>query len=281
MHQTDNEIEISIYCETMNTFKIFLMDTPELGVVVFMLVAVLTTLICYGVTRILLISRIGEDSELLARGVLTRVGALHALILALMFAQEMADYRDISRIVSKEASAISDVYNGLREYDEENQQSTAAIRGLVVDYVKAVSQADRTALAESQISHRTWTNYHRINRQLRDLQPGDDNQKDLRALMLKDWDAVSEFHLRLGAIAEYEAPGFFWVVIISGFLVVVILCYVYSPNIANLAMLGTYAAFNGLIMYVIFSIANPFTGALAIDPNILESLLAMMGSTTP
>ena len=68
--------------------------------------------------------------------------------------------------------------------------------------------------------------------------------------------------------------------IISGFLAVVILSYVYSPNIANLAMLGIYAAFNGLIMYVIFSIANPFTGALAIDSNIIDNLLAMMGSTT-
>ena len=264
----------------MNTFKIFLMNTPELGVLVFILVAVLSTLLFYGVARILFVSRTGADSELLARGMVTRVGALHALILALMFAQEMADYRDISRIVSKEASAISDVYNSLLEYDAENQQSTAAIRGLVVDYVRTVSQEDHTTLEESKISRRTWTNYHRINRQLRDLQPGDDNQKDLRALMLKDWDAVSEFHLRLGTIAGYEAPGFFWVVIISGFLAVVILCYVYSPNIANLATLGIYAVFNGLIMYVIFAIANPFTGALAIDTNIAASLLAMMGSTT-
>ncbi len=84
----------------MDTLKIFLMNTPELGVLVFILVAVLSTLICYGVARILLISRIEEDSELFARGMITRVGALHALILALMFAQEMADYRDISRIVS-------------------------------------------------------------------------------------------------------------------------------------------------------------------------------------
>jgi len=48
----------------------------------------------------------------------------------------------------------------------------------------------------------------------------------------------------------------------------------------NLAMPGIYAAFNGLIMYVIFSIANPFTGALAIDSNILENMLAMMNSKT-
>lgn len=264
----------------MNTVKIVLMNTPALGVSVFVLAALLATLICYAMTRMLLKSRIGADSELLARGMLTRVGALHALILALMFAQEMADYRDISRIVSKEASAIADVYNGLLDYDAENQQSTGNIRGLIFDYVKTAAEVDRAALAEDRISQRTWINYHRINRQLRDLQPGNSDQEDLRTQMLADWDLVSDFHLRLRTIAKYEAPGFFWVVIISGFLAVAILCYAYSPTVANLAMLGTYAAFNGLIMYVIFSIANPFTGALAIDSNVLDSLLELMAKTT-
>jgi len=264
----------------MNHYHDFLINTPIVGASLFILTAIFSTLTVYGVSRILLGSYTGEDSEPLAARIIGRLGALHGLILALMFAQEMADYRDVTRFVSKEASAISDVYNSLREYDEENQQSTAAIRGQLFDYVKTISEADRTALAESHISHRTWINYHRINRQLRNLQPGNDNQGDLRSQMLTDWDAVSEFHLRLRTIAEYEAPVFFWVVIISGFLAVVILSYVYSPNIANLAMLGIYAAFNGLIMYVIFSIANPFTGALAIDSNILENLLSMMDSTT-
>jgi len=257
------------------------MNTPLLlGVFISMLVCVFLTLICYGVTRKLLISRIGEDSEMLSGRIVTRLGALHALILALMFAQEMADYRDISRIVSKEASAISDVYESLQEYDEENQQSkTTAISNLIVDYVKTALEADRIALAEARLSNQTWINYHRINRQLRNLQPTNNNQEYLRAQMLKDWDIVSEFHQRLRSIAEYEAPGFFWIVIITGFFAVVIPCYIYSPNIANLAMLSIYAVFNGLVMYVIFSIANPFTGPLATDSHILVYLLKMMGST--
>ena len=153
----------------MNTLKILLMNTPALGVSVFILTALVSTLICYGMARVLLKSRIGADSELLARGMLTRVGALHALILALMFAQEMADYRDISRIVSKEASAIGDVYHGLLEYDAEDQQSTGAIRALIFDYVRTAAEVDRAALAAASTNQQTWVNYHRINRQLRDL----------------------------------------------------------------------------------------------------------------
>jgi hypothetical protein len=256
------------------------MNTPPLlGALIFMVVCVFLTLICYGVTRKLLLSRSGEDSEMLTARIITRLGALHALILALMFAQEMADYRDISRIVSKEASAISDVYDSLKEYDEDNQQNNWGISNLIVDYVKTVLEADRIALAGDRLSNQTWINYHRINRQLRNLQPTNKNQEYLRAQMLKDWDIVSEFHQRLRTIAGHEAPGFFWIVIITGFFAVVIPCYIYSPKIANLAMLCTYAAFNGLVMYVIFAIANPFTGPLAIDSHILVNLLAIMGRT--
>ena len=262
----------------MNPLESFLLNAPVLGVLAFVFAAVISALICYGITRALMRSHITEDSEQLSGRVITRLGALHALILALMFAQEIADYRDVSRVVSKEASAISDVFLGLREYDTEDQQSTAAISDLVVNYVTTAIDADRAALAESHISSQTWINYHRINRQLRNLQPNNNDQEDLRAKMLTDWDTVSEFHTRLRTIAEYEAPGFFWVVILSGFLLVVVPFYVYSPSIANLAMLSTYSAFNGLVMYVIFSMANPFTGALAIDSNILESLLATMSS---
>ena len=223
-------------------------------------------------------SHIDEDSELLSGKIITRLGALHALILALMFAQEMADYRDVSRVVSKEASAINNVFHSLREYDKENRKSTVVISDMVVKYVKTAMRADRAALAESRISRQTWINYYSIDRQIRNLQPKNSDQEDLRAKMLTDWGTVSEFHARLRTIAEYEAPGFFWVVILIGFLLVVVPFYVYSPSIANLAMLSTYSAFNGLVMYVIFAIANPFTGALAIDSNIFESLLATMGS---
>ena len=262
----------------MNSLDSFLLNAPVMGVLAFVFAAVISALICYGITRALMRSHIDEDSELLAGKIITRLGALHALILALMFAQEMADYRDVSRVVSKEASAINDVFYSLREYDKENRKSTVVISDMVVNYVKTAMEADRAALAESHISSQTVINYYRINRHLRDLQPKNNDQEDLRAKMLADWDTVSEFHARLRTIADNEAPRFFWVVILTGFLLVVVPFYIYSPSIANLAMLSTYSAFNGLVMYVIFSIANPFTGALAIDSNIFGNLLAAMSS---
>lgn len=262
----------------MNPLEVFLLSTPQLGVMIFILVAVLSALTCYGVTRMLLRSRIGEDSEQLTARIIAPLGALHALILALIFTQEMADYRDVTRVVSKEASVISDVYFSLLAYDDENLQSTAAIRGSIVDYVKTVLEADRPALAEHHLSHQTFANYNRIKKQLTNLQTTNNSQEDLRVQMLSDWDTVSGLHMRLSSIARYEAPDFFWIVIVAGFIAVVIPFYVYSPKISNLVILSTFAAFNGLVTYVVFSIENPFTGPTAIDATILDDLLAIMGS---
>jgi hypothetical protein len=71
--------------------------------------------------------------------------------------------------------------------------------------------------------------------------------------MLSNGDSVSEFHLRLRIIADYKPPIYFWVVVISAFLAIVIPCYVYSRCVGNLAIPGTFSAFNGIVMHVIFS----------------------------
>jgi len=261
----------------MNPLHDFLINTPIVGAPLFILSAIFSTLTVYGVSRLLLGSYTGEDSEPLAARIIGRLGALHGLILALMFAQEMADYRDISRLVAKEASAISDVYSTLQQYDEENlEATTTALSDLIVDYVKTVMREDRTWLAKEQLSQESWLLYQRIGKQLANLPHSDSELEDLQDLMQADWDAVSELHQRLRSVAEYDAPNFFWIVIITGFLVIVIPCNVYSPKLSNLVTLSAYAAFNGLVMYVIFTMANPFTGALAIDSHILDNLLVMM-----
>jgi hypothetical protein len=208
-----------------------------------------------------------------------RLGALHALILALMFAQEMADYQDVSRVVSKEVGSIIEVDISLQEYDKENPQTTAAIRDSLLDFVKTLNEFERAALAEQQTSKQTLINYRHINRQLRNLQPTNNVQEEYRAEMVANWIKVSTFLVRLRGLSKHETPTFFWVVVIVGFLAVVIPFYIYSPNLVNLIMLSTYAAFNGFVMYVVFLITNPFAGALSVHTDVIETLLSSMLSS--
>ncbi len=262
----------------MNLANSLLTGLPWLGVMVFILAAVVTALACYGVTRTLLRSRIASDSELLARTFIARLGTLHALILALMFAQEVADYRDISRTVANAANAIADVYSSLEYFDEKSPGTTAGIREFIVGYVKTVLEKDRAALAGGRLSEQSWIDYRRIGRMLRDLKPSNDDQAKLRAEMVADWDSLSNFRLELRAEASYESPDILWVMIITGFFAIVIPCFVYSPNIANLVTLGTFAALNGFVMYVVLALQNPISEPFAIDANTLRFLLESMMS---
>lgn len=262
----------------MDAVHILLLNTPWVGVLVFVFASVLSALALYSVSRILFKPRAGVDSELLSARVIVRLGALHALILALMFAHEMADYQDVYRVVSYEVSAIIDVDFNLQEYDKENLRTTAAIRDSLVEFVKTLNELDRATLAEHRMSEKTLINYRRINRQLRSLQPTNNEQEELRAQMVANWSEVLAVLVRIRSIAEHEAPAFFWVVVIVGFVAVVIPFYIYSPSLANLVMLSIYAAFNGLVMYVIFAIANPFAGALAVHTEILQRALSIMVS---
>lgn len=262
----------------MSSISTWLVDSPLLGVTLSVITAVLFALGCYAVLRRLLSSHTGPDSELFASNIIARLGTLHALILALMFAQEMDDYLAVSRVVTHEASAISDVYNDIREYDRENPGATAAISAMIVEYVEAVLREERTTLSEAGLSRRTWADYERIDRALRDLEPVSEYQRDLSAQMLSDWDAVSEFREQYELAAEHKVPGFFWLLALSGFFAVVIPFYVYSPNPANLLTISIFAAFNGIVLYIILAIANPFTGPGAIGSTALEDLLVIMRS---
>ena len=262
----------------MNLATSFLTSSAWLGVMMFILAAVVAALACYGVVRTLLASRLAADSGTVAGTFIPRLGTLHALILALMFAQEVADYRDISRTAANKANVIADVYVALEHYDEIGPTSTAGIRELIVGYVKTGVEKGRAALAEGRLSDRAWIDYRRIGRVLRELKPINDDQANLQAEMVADWDSVSNFRLEMRAEATYESPDILWVVIITGFFAIVIPCYVYSPNIANLVTLGTFAALNGLVMYVVLALENPFNEPFAIDANVLSFLLESMMS---
>ena len=254
-------------------------ELPWLSVLAAVVVATMVAYGTYFISRAVLRPHMANDSEAMAGQMITRLGTLHALILALIFAQEMADYRDIFRIVAKEASAIADVHGALQEFSEDNPERLKPIRDQLVHYVQILLQVERKALARNQPSTLSRIEYRRINRALQDLQPMDSNQEEIRAQMLRDWDIVSDLHQRLKASVELTFPNFFWVVIVSGFIAIVVPCHVYSPTTSNLVMLGTFAALNGLVMYVIYAIGNPFLEPVSIDSTVLENLLTMMGES--
>ena len=104
---------------------------------------VAVTLGAYFLMRLAVRHDAERDKEL-AASVLTRIAALHALILALVFAQEMVDYQQLRLEGATETNAIADIYNDAKRYDLVLGQP---IREDVSDYLNVVIRDEWSWLA--------------------------------------------------------------------------------------------------------------------------------------
>ena len=62
------------------------------------------------------------------------------------------------------------------------------------------------------------------------------------------------------------APPMFWVVAIAGFALISLPYFVFEPSPENMMLLSIFAAYNGLVLYVIYATGHPFVSPVAVDP---------------
>jgi hypothetical protein len=258
----------------MHSFFVFLVNLPWLGAAVFALASVLGALACYVALRRLAGTEISVDSPVFSGAIIARLGTLHALIVALIFAQEMADYIEVSKVVTREATTIGEVYKDLLVFDQQDPQATMEIAGLISDYIVAVIGDVRETSTTTELRQRVAADFDTIERKLRELQPVNEYQRSLRKQVLSDWNTVAGYQEQIKVAAAHPVPDFFWILAVSGFFAVVIPAYVYSPKLSNMITLCTYAAFNGVVLFMILAIDNPFIGPGAIKSVALNEVLA-------
>ena len=244
-----------------------------LSAIAYMSGAVALALGFYALVRRLLWAHSGDDAQNLATSIITRLGTLHALILALIFAQEMANYLDVVKLITNEAGAVADVYYGIKRIADEDADLTATPQRMIADYVRTVLDEEWTMLAtERKLSSVAWEDYAFVDSALLHLEPANRFEEAQHAQILDDWDRVSEFRRAREAAATRQIPVAFWVLAVAGFLTVTFPYYIFSPRPAHLLMLSVFAAFNGLVFYFVVDLGDPFSGAGAIRPQALETL---------
>ena len=141
-------------------------------------------------------------------------------------------------------------------------------------YVKTFLDSEQNSLAVASSSKSAWEKYTQIERDLIELQIDNEYQKGMRSDMLKDWDTVSEYRRSYQAASARKIPAFFWVMAILGFAFITIPFHAFSPKPSNLTVMTVFAAFNGIVIYFIYAMNSPFTGAAPIEPVALEQLYA-------
>jgi hypothetical protein len=216
----------------------------------------------------------------MAGAMVSRIAALHGLILALVFAQEMSAYQRLEAQTAAEASAIADVFNDAARYDP------TLLTGLQQDmreYLRVVIDTEWDQLGSGNgLSDAAWATWSTAYERVLDLTPQTPRQVSLRDHLLASLHAISSSRDMRAAEASTSVAHFFWIAALSGVVLIAIGHYIYPPERHNLLLLVMFSAYTGAILFLIFGFSNPYSPPASLQPAPLQSLAGKLlaGSTS-
>ncbi len=221
--------------------------------------------------RALVNSDVGSDSRDLAGSVIFRVSALHGLILALVFAQEMVGYQKLEIYSVEEATAIADLYNDISRY---GAPARVEVQQALTDYVRVVVDEEWALLgAEKRLTSKGWQLREKIYLAILDLEPTTPRQTDLRRHMVEKAQKIAELRQDRENMALHPVSMMFWCAAVLGVVLVTIPYFIFAPTPLNVALLGVYGAFTGVVMLFIYAFSNPYSPPGDVRPAAFERLL--------
>lgn len=239
--------------------------------VIFVLGSVAIALSVYFAMRRLAGKALAEDTQTLGGTVILRVSALHGLILALVFAQEMDGYKDLQLTLTREATAIADIWNDAARYGPE---VATVVQPALRRYTRLVIAEEWQALSDNRaLAPEGWSLREIVYNTVLDLQPQTPRQTDLRAHMVRQSQLIAELRQARENTARHGVNPLFWGAALVGLVLVTLPYFVYSPSRLHIMLLSVYAAFAGLVMFVIYAFSDPFAPPGALEPVAFERLL--------
>lgn len=227
---------------------------------------------CYFLARKLLNPGMeGDRTHDAAATIAVRIAALHGLILALVYAQELDDYKGIRNNLMEEAVAISDVYNDIGRY---GGAAVAPIQLGLANYVVTVVGEEWDRLGQHQgLSPKAWIHWNDVYERLLDLTPETDRQRYLSARMRDRATAIARFRQIREDTADGGFGGMFWAPALMGLSLLSIPFYVYRPTRTHLFLLSIFGAYSGVVLFFIFAFSNPFEQPGKLEPVPFDNLL--------
>lgn len=213
----------------------------------------------------------GDRTLEVAGSVAVRVATLHSLILGLVYAQELDDYKGVRSNLVDEAVAISDVFNDARRY---GGPVTLPIQQGLARYVSVVVDDEWALLAERNgLSPQAWREWEAVYNIVLDLAPETERQRYLSGRMKDRVSAIARYRQLREAPTTSRFSGLFWTPALTGLIIVSAAFYVYRPTRAHLMLLSLFGAYSGVILFFIFAFGNPYANPGKLQPRPFQHLL--------
>lgn len=238
----------------------------------FLFGAIAIAVAAYFTSRAFFGGRIEDETQRLAGSVMTKCASLHALILALVFAQEIFTYQQVRQQLVAEATAVGDIYYDMRRFGTDAE---ARVQAALSRYVHLVVEKEWGILARTgKLSQDAWRMRDNVYLEVLDLVPKTLRQETLRQHMLDKIQFLAESRHNRANTAQQGIGSVFWFASVFGLVIVSMSYFGFTPNLRRLALLNLYAGFTGVIMFMTFALANPFDEPGRLMPHAFERLLA-------
>jgi hypothetical protein len=213
------------------------------------------------------------DSERreLAGSVIFRVSALHGLILALVFAQEISNQNAADEAASHEARLVADTFFDLARYDRD---TTLQIRTALAHYARQVTVSEWAHLAEHRrLDEAAWAQWSAAYEGALTLRGDTPRQEVLRDTILHNIREISSLRRTREAAALHGTEPMFLTAALVGVVLTAAAYFTFPPTRLNLLLLSIFAAYTGLIIFFIVAFSNPFHAPGMASPVGFERLL--------
>ena len=214
------------------------------------------------------------DTRDLAGAVAFRIAGLHGLILGLVFAQQLGDYRDLRGELVREASALADIHADAGRYGE----AAAPIGPLVRGYLAEVLVNEWPAMAAGEgLTPAAWDAWGAVYGAALDLPEGGPREAALRRHMLADVQSVAALRdARIGHGGAGGPTALFWAAAVAGLLLVAASFLTWPATAVNGVLIGAFGAYAGGVAFLIWAVSDPFAPPAMIAPAPLAALAASL-----
>ncbi|MEE1611328.1 bestrophin-like domain [Microvirga sp. CF3016] len=241
-----------------------------LGAILAMLIAIAASAIPFVLLRRLFSEELPTKTRDVAETVAVRIGTVHGLILALVFAEAQSTHTNLQQEVSKEITAIEHIVLELNQW---NGPVKDTLRSQLADYVSAVLQNEWRSAAHPRGSREARQAYNALDMGILDLKAETPQQQSLRARMIMNMDELQDHRKARLSLAHRGLPSLFWWMALTGFAIIVGFFLVFPANPVHIAILSVYGAYTGLALYFILALSHPYAGPAAIDTSPYEIML--------
>jgi len=241
-----------------------------LGAILAMLVTVACSALPFIAARRFLSSELPSKTHDLTETVAVRIGTVHSLILALVFAEAQSTHTDLQQEVSKEITTIEHIALHL---DQWNGPEEDTLRNQLAAYVRAVLQNEWQVNARPNGSSEARRAYDSLDLGILNLTAETPRRQSLRAQMIVDMDTLQDHRKQRLSLLHRGLPGLFWWMALAGFGITVCFFFIFPATPLHVAILSIYGAYTGLALYFILALSHPATGPAAIDASPYERVL--------